>query len=205
MGAMARPRFLRLPPAQQQAILGAARDEFAAHGFATASLNRIIESAGISKGSMYYYFDDKEDLYAEVIRRQIEQVIQQDGPVPVPTAADADGFWQALQHHYLRLMTRLAGDPVTAALLRDWLAGGGSTRREAEHEAEQEVLPWLMQTLAAGQRVGAVRTDIPAELIIAIALGMGQAMDTWLIVKRPADLAAAVATLMDMMRRALSP
>jgi len=28
-----------------------------------ASLNRVIDAAGISKGSMYYFFDGKEDLY----------------------------------------------------------------------------------------------------------------------------------------------
>ena len=65
---MPRPRFHKLPPAQQQAILGAALDEFATRGFSAASLNRIIEAAGISKGSMYYYFDGKEDLYAHVAR-----------------------------------------------------------------------------------------------------------------------------------------
>ena len=36
-----------------------------AHGFENASLNRIIKKAGISKGAMYYYFDDKMDLYIQ--------------------------------------------------------------------------------------------------------------------------------------------
>ena len=52
---------------QQQAILRAAFDEFATHGFSTASLNRIIDAAGISKGSMYYYFDSKEALFIAVM------------------------------------------------------------------------------------------------------------------------------------------
>ena len=39
---MVRPAFGRLPPSQQDAILGAALDEFAAHGFHDASLNRVI-------------------------------------------------------------------------------------------------------------------------------------------------------------------
>jgi AcrR family transcriptional regulator len=54
---MVRSRFARLPPEQQQVILRAALEEFAARGFHDASLNRVIEAAGISKGSMYYYFD----------------------------------------------------------------------------------------------------------------------------------------------------
>src|SRR5690606_7275086 len=66
--AMPRPRFHKLSGDQQQAILGAALEEFASHGFNEASLNRIIDAAGISKGSMYYYFDGKEDLFAHVAR-----------------------------------------------------------------------------------------------------------------------------------------
>src|SRR5690349_11854569 len=65
---MVRPRFVKLPQAQQHTILGAALNEFAAHGFHAASLNRVIDAAGISKGSIYYYFDSKEDLFAHVTR-----------------------------------------------------------------------------------------------------------------------------------------
>ncbi len=61
---MVRPRFAKLAPEQQQRILQAAIDEFSAHGFHDASLNQVIEAAGISKGSLYYYFDGKDDLIA---------------------------------------------------------------------------------------------------------------------------------------------
>ena len=79
---MVRPRFAKLAPEQQQAILRAALEEFAAHGFHDASLNRVIEAAGISKGSMYYYFDGKEDLYAYVTRTELERLFAGLGPLP---------------------------------------------------------------------------------------------------------------------------
>src|SRR6188768_1387319 len=112
---MVRPRFAKLPPAQQHAILRAALDEFAAHGFRDASLNRIIEAAGMSKGSMYYYFDGKEDLYAHVIRTQLEGLFQRSGPLPVPDTQDPDDFWTTLEGHYLRLMQMLTTAPHSAA------------------------------------------------------------------------------------------
>lgn len=203
---MARPRFHRLPAEQQRAIMAAALEEFAAHGFAAASLNRIIEAAGISKGSMYYYFDGKDDLYADVIRLQLEQLLEHSGPISVPDPADADAFWSELEGLYLRLMRQLGETPETAALLRGWLtSSGGPSLREAEQEATEATTPWLLQTIEAGQRVGAVRTDLAADLIIALAMGMGQAMDSWLITRPPADLDSAIATLMSTMRRALSP
>lgn len=207
---MVRPRFHKLPAAQQAAILDVALQEFAAHGYNGASLNRIIEAAGVSKGSMYYYFDGKDDLYAHVIRLQLEALIERGGPLPVPEVQEPDAFWATLEDYYLRLMRMLAASPDTAALLRDWLTGPAApalrdAQRDAERDAEQEMSPWLMQTLAAGQRIGAVRTDIPAELLLAVAFGMGQAMDTWLITTSPdgAGLAAAVHTLIGMIRRAI--
>jgi AcrR family transcriptional regulator len=62
---MPRPRWATLEPERRTAILDVAAAEFAAHGFTDASYNRIIQRAGISKGAMYYYFDDQEDLFVE--------------------------------------------------------------------------------------------------------------------------------------------
>jgi len=205
---MTRPRFHRLSAEQQAAILDAALTEFSTHGYRDASLNRIIDSAGISKGSMYYYFDDKEDLYAHVIRRQLEALVQQGGPIPVPDAQHPDAFWATLADHYLTLMRMLAATPETAALLRGWLVGPAAPAlRDAQQDAEQAMLPWLMSTVEAGQQLGAIRTDLPVDLILAVAMGMGQAMDVWLITQPPSDtdLEVWTRTLIDTMRRALQP
>lgn len=208
MIGMSRPRFHRLPADQQQAILDVALREFATYGFAGASLNRIIEAAGVSKGAMYYYFDGKEDLYADVIRRQIERLLQEGGSLSVPTPADPDAFWTTVETYYLRLMRMLTQTPQTAALLRDWLTGAASPAlRAAQQEAEGSMLPWLVETVTTGQRAGAIRTDVSTDLLIAVAFGMGQAVDTWLITRTidDAELAATVHTLIGMMRSALAP
>ena len=65
---MSRPRFAKLSQSHLEAIFRAGVDEFAAHGFHGTSLNRVIDAEGISKGSMYYDFDGKEDLYIHVTR-----------------------------------------------------------------------------------------------------------------------------------------
>ena len=65
------PRFDKLDDPRKRAILAAAAEELAERGFAGASYNRIIERAGISKGAMYYYFADKDDLYRTVLQAAI--------------------------------------------------------------------------------------------------------------------------------------
>lgn len=44
-------------------LIEAALDEFSAHSYQTASLNKIIKNSGISKGKFYYRFEDKKALY----------------------------------------------------------------------------------------------------------------------------------------------
>jgi len=205
---MVRPRFAKLPPDQQRSILQAALTEFAAKGFHDASLNRVIEQAGISKGSMYYYFDGKEDLYAHVTQHELQRLFDGLGPLPVPDDGDADQFWTTMADYYVRLMTAITAAPQLADLVRGWLAAPmNPTLQQAQQELGQSVVPWLERALAAGQRIGAVRSDLPSGLLIAVVVGMGQAMDTWLVTqpREHDDLPRTVGTLMDMMRGAVQP
>ena len=205
---MARPRFHKLPTSQQRAIERAALDEFATHGFNAASLNRIIDVAGISKGSMYYYFDGKDDLYAHVARSELGRLFDETGPFPVPTDRDPDAFWSTLESHYLRIMAALAGSPPLAAFARDWLvASSNPALQQAQKEMERALLPWFEQALSAGQKVHAIRKDLPNGLLIAVVFAMGQAMDAWVMMQQPdaRALRKLVRALVGMIRRALEP
>jgi len=203
-----RPRFHKLPPAQQRAILRAAFDEFATHGFRSASLNRIIEAAGISKGSMYYYFDGKEELYTHVTRSELGRLFESAGPFPVPAARDPDSFWSALEDYYRRIMVAFATSPKLAALARDWIvAWANPALQQAQKDMEEALVPWFEQALVVGQRARAVRKDVPASLLIAVVFGMGQAMDTWLLTREldRANVRKLTRIFVGMIRRALEP
>lgn len=205
---MPRARFHKLPPEQRDTIVRVTVDELVAQGFTAASLNRIIEAAGISKGSMYYYFDDKEDLYAHVARVELGRLFEEAGPFPVPSVESAEAFWEVLAHDYERILSALFRSPRVAALARGWMAASSNPAlQRAQREMEAEVLPWFEQTLVAGQRVGAVRCDVPVGLLLAVVLGMGQAMDTWLM-SQPLEesrLRATVPTFVGMFQRVLTP
>lgn len=58
--------FHNLPQEKKQIILDAAKKEFSTVAFHDASINKIIKEAGISRGSFYMYFKDKEDLYLAI-------------------------------------------------------------------------------------------------------------------------------------------
>lgn len=55
-------RFYRLPEEKQALICKASMKEFISVPYEKISINKIIREAGISRGSFYTYFEDKEDL-----------------------------------------------------------------------------------------------------------------------------------------------
>jgi AcrR family transcriptional regulator len=205
---MVKPRFAKLPLEQQQAILRVALEEFGTHGFHDASLNRVIEAAGISKGSMYYYFDGKGDLFAHVVRTGLAELLTQVGPLPDLSGGDADSFWSGLEAYYFSFTGALAESPRLAAMLRDWsTASRAPGFQQSMGELEQAAVPWIDEAIVMGQKVGAVRDDVPTSLLLAVVLGMGQAMDLWMLAQPPddEDLPRLTGALMGMLRGAVGP
>jgi AcrR family transcriptional regulator len=57
--------------ARRNAIIDAALVEFATQGFTATKLDDVAVRAGIGKGTIYLYFDSKERLFEEVVRRTL--------------------------------------------------------------------------------------------------------------------------------------
>jgi len=60
--------FLRIPEEKQLRVLQAAIDEFAEYGYEHTNTNRIAKAADISVGSLFKYFDSKEDLFITTVK-----------------------------------------------------------------------------------------------------------------------------------------
>ncbi len=58
-----------------ESIIDATAIVFAKHGLAAATTARISDEVGISIGSLYQYFDNKEDLYEALLERIVEKLI----------------------------------------------------------------------------------------------------------------------------------
>lgn len=65
---MNQPRWQRRAEDRPREICAAALEVFAEKGFAAARLDEIAKRAGVSKGTLYLYFKDKEQLFRAVVR-----------------------------------------------------------------------------------------------------------------------------------------
>lgn len=178
---MARARFDNLDPPRQESLLAAAAEEFAAHGYAGASLNRVIEAAGISKGSLYYYFDDKSDLFTTVIEEAVERLLSDVGGFD-PDRLDRSNYWDTLRrfgHQSTELMSKDAWY-VRVALAFPRL------RDEPEAvEGVQAALEWSRRIttdlLARGRELRVVRRDLPLGLLVEMTMAADEAGDRWML------------------------
>ena len=69
---MAKETFLNLPLEKQDHILRESIKEFAKKGYHNGNIGIIAKNAGVSKGSVYQYFENKEELYMDSIKKSIE-------------------------------------------------------------------------------------------------------------------------------------
>lgn len=68
---MKKPKWTRRSEDRPKEICAAALEVFAEKGFAAAKLDEIARRAGVSKGTLYLYFEDKADLFRAVVRSAV--------------------------------------------------------------------------------------------------------------------------------------
>src|SRR5947199_9604269 len=71
------PRWRRLPEERPRQILAAALEVFGEHGLANARLEDIAKRAGLSKGTIYLYFPNKEALFREMVRHTVVSQLEE--------------------------------------------------------------------------------------------------------------------------------
>src|SRR5712691_927943 len=178
-------RFAKMPGEKRERLLTIAAQEFAAHGFELASLNRILEEARIGKSSAYYYFEDKADLFCTVVRYALER-LQLAPASEALTSLTIETFWSAI--------AEMHGQPLLHAQQYPWLFGTVRaaerlTSESLQHESLAQLARYLadhmmtgMSTMIKrGQELGLIRADLPQELLVAWFRAIDGASDDWLL------------------------
>lgn len=72
-----KPRWARRKDARPQELLEAALDLFVERGYAATRLDDVAAQAGVSKGTLYLYFTNKEELFKAVVRENLFPVLSE--------------------------------------------------------------------------------------------------------------------------------
>jgi AcrR family transcriptional regulator len=109
----AKPRWRRRKDARPEEIITAALDVFADRGFAATKLEDVARKAGVTKGTIYLYFENKEALFKALVRETIVPVIEQGEALAQSFTGSARDLFEQLIREYFRLVgdTPLSGIP----------------------------------------------------------------------------------------------
>jgi AcrR family transcriptional regulator len=126
--------------ARRIAIIDAALEEFTAQGFTATKLDDVAERADIGKGTIYLYFDSKESLFEEVVRRNLlggEEMIENfiasfEGTTSELLAAHFRGMYQFMQNDKIPpLIAMVLGEALLLRRSDQAFAGTHATHHPA--------------------------------------------------------------------------
>jgi AcrR family transcriptional regulator len=109
----ASPKWRRQPEHRPQQIIEAALEVFGECGLANARLQDIADRAGVSKGTIYLYFPNKEELFREMIRQTAVAAIERAEQANVPGTpgnqlfAFMRGYWAFVRSPVFMTIYRL--------------------------------------------------------------------------------------------------
>src|SRR5579863_6741866 len=99
--------------AKRRQIVDGARAMFLAQGFDAASMNDIARAAGVSKGTLYVYFKNKEELFEAIVQQECEA--QAEGIFELnPNDHDVEAVLTRLGVAYVKFLCR----PEKASAIR---------------------------------------------------------------------------------------
>lgn len=164
--------------AKRERILRAAIDVFARNGFFNAKVSEVAKEAGVADGTIYLYFQGKEDLLVSIFR-ELTQKYLEDLRALVSTVDDpAEKLRSAIRFH----LEQLGNDRARAVVFQVELRHSLKFMSLFTHLEFGEYLNVLRSIVEEGQSREAFRRNISAQLVAKSIFGILDEMVTsWIL------------------------
>lgn len=202
---MAGRRFAQLPLERRREILDIAAEEFARSGFEGTSYNKLLERLGIGKGSAYYYFESKRDLFLTVVVECYAEFFGGFDQHPRPTTAPE--FWNFVLQMSIEGNEFILRNPRASAVMRCMQTEPALAALLEDHEVLATLTSFYEDAARLGRELGAIRADLPLDLVAAVARNWALTSDHWFVQRANGPDAvsprAAAVLYVDLLRRAV--
>ena len=179
--------------ASQDKLLQAATDEIASVGFERARLTHIAKRAGMTPGSVYTWFKNKEDLFRAALEHALSKQIESNASFLTNVLSADHSDWLI---QIAGLVPRNAGDTGPTATQKLMLEAYYAAWRDPK--ARKKLVPRIREHYAMYERVvtkakdaGAIGAEFDVRLVamVLFAIPTGMAMLTMAGLERPEDVA----------------
>ena len=176
---MPKQTFLNLPEEKRRNIIHAAIEEFAEYGLENASTNRIVANSGISKGSFYQYFADKQDVFMYLLTvLEREKVEFFNGKHPPSINMDTFGYFRWMIKTGMEFNS--SHPLLTQAISRVMFGEGlyyGNTFADVRERTSRGLRVMIEQAIARGE----VDPSVDVELAVMIMETWSNAISTYIL------------------------
>jgi AcrR family transcriptional regulator len=202
----ARPDTRRRRKAERpQEILEAAFAEFSRNGYAATTLDQIAERAGVTKGTIYVYFENKEHLFISMVREITKTALD---TVHEMFETHEGSTADLLRAQFSFIYEQIVEDKRRREVVRMLIAEAPRFPELADRYHEEILRPcldMLRQAIQRGMDRGEIRkssiVDSPQVVIAPIAL-----VDLWIMMfddRQPLDLKAYFNAHLDLVLNGL--
>ncbi|MYL69343.1 TetR family transcriptional regulator [Halobacillus litoralis] len=185
-------------------IMKAARNVFIEHGYEHTTMKHVMEAAGVSRGGLYQYFSNKEDLFEALL----EEGLTDEAGATEDSLGKVESYWALL----MQLLFGEDGspdtemDPLAPSKLEFFITGRNDERRRAYGEKRYEMgLRMYEELIKAGQRSGEFSDRYESNLIARsiITFVDGLALDHAMLPEEKVKLKEQSAMFVEYLKMAL--
>lgn len=156
-----KPTFDNIPPEKRRRIIETATMEFAKKGYHDASIGSIASKAQISVGSVYKYFDNKQDLFLTTVEHSISRMEKL-----LTDLAKADEDVIIKVEKILREIIRSSRENGILIKLYNGMTAVNDKKlaRQFANEMESITARIYKEAIKEGQKNGEIRSDVDPEV-----------------------------------------
>lgn len=153
--------FTKIKKDKRERVIQAAIFEFASRGYDNANTNAIAKSAHISVGSLFQYFESKEDLFMFIVRYCAQMLVDAFKEVVL----ESDSFFVTVEKILRRLIRESRENPDFVKLYFEMTSPSKSyLQKQVVREMESYSASLYYSIIKKGQRDGVVREDCDIRL-----------------------------------------
>jgi len=189
----------------REKIIEAAAKCFSERGYTKTTMDKIAEEAGVSKGTLYWYFKSKEELFVELKERQISKVLKQLENLFAQKKAFNIKLMRAISTYFSYLVPEKR---EVARLNVEFLSEAPKIPRlnRMLKRQYQRVLDLIRSTIEKAMERGELRKDIDPGTLSMILLAMLDGLELhWAVLGVDFDWEKVKETLLDVLMKGLEP
>ena len=180
---------------KRERILRAAVDVFAEHGYFNAKVSQIAKSAGVADGTIYLYFDGKEDLLITIFREHVRNYLRSLEQLLANVNRAEERLRIAVRHH----LEALGRDRTLAVVMQVELRHSLKFMSLFSQQEVADYLNVIRRIVEYGQAEGSFRRNVHPQLVAKSVFGILDEMVTsWILSEKVYDLSASSDQIADL-------